>query len=104
MHNNGKKPQVPEEVRLKHCQRGFAITHLVQDPANTSGIQLPNGVPPDKWDTWCGTIVSDEMNRIAWCGVSWALEAETALGAHRLLDLGPKSNARDGFQGWLEEN
>src|SRR5947207_11124592 len=44
--------QVPEEVRLRHCQRGFAVTHPVHDPADTGGIQLPNGVPLEKWDTW----------------------------------------------------
>ena len=89
--------QVPEEVRLRHCQRGFAITHPVKDPAYTGGIKLPNGVPFEKWDTWCGMIVADELNRMGWCGVSWGLGGGNSIGCPPIARFGTNEQR----QRWL---
>lgn len=89
--------QVPEEVRLRHCQLGFAVTNPVQDPADTGGIKLPGGVPFDKWDTWCSMIVADELNRMGWAGVNWGLNGGNGIGAPPVARFG----TREQRQRWL---
>ncbi|KEF55457.1 acyl-CoA dehydrogenase [Exophiala aquamarina CBS 119918] len=82
--------QVPESVRLRHCQLGFAITHPVMDPADTGGIQQPAGIPFDEWDVWCGVIVSDEFNRLGWCGPMWGLGGGNGIGCPPISRFGTK--------------
>lgn len=89
--------QVPEAVRLRSCQLGFAITHPVQDPADTGGLNLPGGVPFDKWDTWCGMIVADEYNRMGWAGVNWGLGGGNGIGCPPIARFGTKEQR----QRWL---
>lgn len=89
--------QVPEEVRLRHCQLGFAITHPVVDPADAGGLQHPAGIPFDEWDTWCGVIVSDEINRLGWCGPMWGLGGGNGIGCPPISRFGTKEQR----QKWL---
>lgn len=89
--------QVPESVRLRHCQLGFAITHPVIDPADTGGIQHPAGIPYDEWDVWCGVIVSDEFNRLGWCGPMWGLGGGNGIGCPPISRFGTKEQR----QKWL---
>lgn len=66
--------KVPEEVRIRHCQLGFIVTYFPEiDPSEAGGIRLPGGIANHEWDTWCSVIVSDELNRVGWCGPMWAL-------------------------------
>lgn len=88
---------VPEAVRRRHCELGFAVVHPVSDPADAGGIKLPGGVPYDEWDTWCGYIVSDEMNRMGWCGVSWGLGGGNSIGCPPISRFGTPSQR----QRWL---
>ena len=89
--------QVPESVRLRHCQLGFAITHPVIDPADAGGLQHPAGIPFDEWDTWCGVIVSDEINRLGWCGPMWGLGGGNGIGCPPISRFGTKEQR----QRWL---
>ncbi|OQU99144.1 Acyl-CoA dehydrogenase, domain-containing protein [Cladophialophora immunda] len=82
--------QVPEHVRLRHCQLGFSITHPVVDPADAGGIQHPAGIPYDEWDTWCSVIVGDEFARLGWCGPIWGLGGGNGIGCPPLSRHGSK--------------
>ncbi|EXJ75312.1 acyl-CoA dehydrogenase [Cladophialophora psammophila CBS 110553] len=89
--------QVPEHVRLRHCQLGFAITHPVVDPADAGGIQQPAGIPCDEWDTWCSVIVGDEFARLGWCGPIWGLGGGNGIGCPPIARYGTKQQR----QRWL---
>ncbi|OAL40394.1 hypothetical protein AYO20_00130 [Fonsecaea nubica] len=89
--------QVPEHVRLRHCQLGFAVTHPVVDPADAGGVQLPAGIPYDEWDTWCSVIVTDEVSRLGWCGPMWGISGGNAIGAPPIAHYGTKEQR----QRWL---
>ena len=51
--------QVPEEVRKKYCDAGFAIVHPVVDEEDTGDVTPIAGIPHHEWDIWCSVIVSD---------------------------------------------
>ncbi|EXJ55308.1 acyl-CoA dehydrogenase [Cladophialophora yegresii CBS 114405] len=89
--------QVPESVRLRHCQLGFAITHPVLDPADAGGIQQPAGIPFAEWDTWCSVIVGDEFARLGWCGPIWGLGGGNGIGCPPISRFGTKEQR----QKWL---
>jgi len=89
--------QVPESVRLRYCQLGFAIVNPVVDPADAGGLEHPAGIPFDEWDTWCGVIVSDELNRLGWCGPIWGLSGGNGIGCPPITRFGTK----DQRQRWL---
>jgi len=86
--------QVPEAVRLRHCSLGFAVTHPIQDPADTGGVQLPGGVPYGEWDTWCSMIVCDEISRLGWCGPMWGLGSGNSIGCPPIARFGTKEQRR----------
>ncbi|KAI1624519.1 acyl-CoA dehydrogenase [Exophiala viscosa] len=89
--------QVPEEVRLRYCQLGFSIVNPVIDPADAGGLQHPAGIPFGEWDTWCSVIVSDELNRLGWCGPTWGLSGGNGIGAPPITRFGTKEQR----QRWL---
>lgn len=89
--------RVPEAVRLRHCARGYAITHPIVDAAHTGGIALPGNVPYEKWDTWCSIIVSDEISRMGYTGVSWGLGGGNGIGCPPISRFGSKEQR----QKWL---
>jgi alkylation response protein AidB-like acyl-CoA dehydrogenase len=89
--------QVPESVRLRYCELGFAITHPVIDPADAGGVQQLAGIPYDEWDTWCSVIVADEINRLGWCGPMWGLGGGNGIGCPPISRFGTKEQR----QRWL---
>lgn len=89
--------QVPESVRLRHCQLGFAIVHPVLDPADAGGLQLPAGIPFGEWDTWCSVVVGDEFSRLGWCGPIWGLGGGNGIGCPPISRFGTKEQR----QRWL---
>ncbi|KAL2402458.1 Acyl-CoA dehydrogenase AFT10-1 [Exophiala dermatitidis] len=89
--------QVPESVRLRHCQLGFAVVHPVVEPEDAGGIALPAGISYDEWDTWCGVIVGDELNRLGWCGPIWGLGGGNGIGCPPISRFG----TREQRQKWL---
>jgi len=89
--------QVPESVRLRHCQLGFSIVHPVVDPADAGGVQQPAGIPFDEWDTWCSVIVGDEFSRLGWCGPIWGLGGGNGIGCPPISRFGTKAQR----QRWL---
>ncbi|ETI20859.1 hypothetical protein G647_07202 [Cladophialophora carrionii CBS 160.54] len=89
--------QVPESVRLRHCQLGFAITHPVLDPADAGGVLQPAGIPFDEWDTWCSVILGDEFARLGWCGPIWGLGGGNGIGCPPISRFGTKEQR----QKWL---
>ena len=80
--------QVPEDVRLRHCQHGFAVTHPIKDPADTGGIPLPGNVPYDQWDTWCSVITGDEVNRLGFVGPMWGVSGGNGIGCPPIANFG----------------
>lgn len=91
--------EVPEAVRRRHCELGFSIFHPIKDPADISNMNLPGGVPYDDWDTWCGIIVGDEMNRMGWCGVSWGLGGGNSIGVPPICRFGTTVQRRKWLPG-----
>ena len=92
-----QKGEVPESVRQKHCSLGFAVTHPIIDPTDTGGVKLPNGIPYDDWDVWCGVIVGDEFNRLGWCGPMWGLGGGNGIGCPPISRFGTQEQR----QRWL---
>lgn len=87
--------QVPEEVRRRHCELGFGIVHPYTTKENAAGLSLPGNVPPEKWDTWCSLIVSDELTRVGYVGVIWGLGGGNGIGCPPIAKFGtPKQQAR----------
>lgn len=89
--------QVPEKARLKHCQLGFAIVHPVLDVADAGGVKLPGGISFEEWDTWCGFIVGDELNRVGYVGAIWGLVGGNGIGCPPVSRFGTKAQR----QRWL---
>ncbi|KAK5456069.1 hypothetical protein LTS15_005388 [Exophiala xenobiotica] len=83
--------QVPESVRLRHCQLGFAIVNPVRDPADAGGLEHPAGIPFEEWDTWCSVIVGDEFTRLGWCGPIWGLGGGNGIGCPPISRFGSKA-------------
>ncbi|KAK5560674.1 hypothetical protein LTR46_000982 [Exophiala xenobiotica] len=83
--------QVPESVRLRHCQLGFAIVNPVIDPADAGGLEHPAGIPFEEWDTWCSVIVGDEFARLGWCGPIWGLGGGNGIGCPPISRFGSKA-------------
>lgn len=80
--------QVPEEVRLRHHALGFGIVHPLTTPEDAAHINLPGGVPREKWDTWCSLIVADELTRCGFVGVVWGLGGGNSIGAPPVARFG----------------
>jgi alkylation response protein AidB-like acyl-CoA dehydrogenase len=81
---------VPEAVRLRHCALGYAITHPIVTAADAGGVALPGHVPYDQWDTWCNVIVSDEISRMGYTGVTWGLGGGNSIGYPPIAHFGSK--------------
>jgi alkylation response protein AidB-like acyl-CoA dehydrogenase len=81
---------VPETVRLRHCALGYAITHPIVNSADAGGLPLPGHVPYDQWDTWCSMIVTDEISRMGYTGVAWALGGGNSIGCPPIAHFGSK--------------
>lgn len=80
--------QVPEEVRKRHCELGFSIVQPYTTLENAAGLKLPGDVPPEKWDTWCSLIVSDELTRVGYVGVIWGLGGGNGIGCPPVAKFG----------------
>ena len=80
--------QVPESVRRRHCELGFSIVHPLTTHENAAGLALPGNVPREKWDTWCGLIVGDELTRIGFVGVVWGLGGGNGIGCPPIAKFG----------------
>ena len=89
--------QVPEPVRRLYCSKGFTVVHPVRDVADTGGIRLPADIPYEEWDTWCGVIVGDELNRLGYVGVIWGLAGGNGIGCPPISKFG----TREQRQKWL---
>lgn len=86
--------QVPEAVRRKFCDAGFAIVRPVVDEEDAGGVTPPANIPHQDWDTWCSVIVGDEMNRMGWSGVSWGLVGGNGIGCPPVARFGTKEQRR----------
>ncbi|KAK5078564.1 hypothetical protein LTR64_003022 [Lithohypha guttulata] len=82
--------EIPDYVRQKYSDAGFTIVHPVIDKEDAGGVTPIAGIPHNEWDTWCGMIVGDEMNRMGWCGVSWGLNGGNGIGAPPVSRFGTK--------------
>ncbi|RMZ86454.1 hypothetical protein DV736_g6320, partial [Chaetothyriales sp. CBS 134916] len=83
-----EKGEVPEYVRKRHCELGFAVVHPVVDPADAGGVKLPAGIPYDEWDTWCSVICGDEISRLGWVGPIWGLGGGNGIGCPPISRFG----------------
>ncbi|KAK5938387.1 hypothetical protein PMZ80_009357 [Knufia obscura] len=88
------KGEVPDYVRQKYCDAGFAIVHPVVDEEDAGGVTPIAGIPHNDWDVWCGVIVGDELNRMGWCGVSWGLNGGNGIGCPPISRFGTKEQRR----------
>lgn len=80
--------EVPESARQHHVEHGFGIVHPLTTPEDASGKSLPNNIPREKWDTWCGLIVADEMTRVGYVGAIWGLGAGNGIGCPPIARFG----------------
>lgn len=87
--------EIPPEVVKRHCAHGFAIVHPLTSLADRANLPLPGNVPPEKWDTWCSLIVSDEFNRVGFVGVIWGLGGGNGIGCPPIARFGtPEQRTR----------
>ncbi|KAJ5760544.1 hypothetical protein N7520_007700 [Penicillium odoratum] len=96
--------QVPEEVRKRHCELGFSIVHPLTTEENAAGLSLPGNVPPEKWDTWCSLIMTDELTRVGFVGVVWGLGAGNGIGCPPIAKFGTPEQQRRWLPGVARGN
>ncbi|KAI9375656.1 acyl-CoA dehydrogenase/oxidase [Aspergillus egyptiacus] len=80
--------EIPPSVYKTHAQHGFAIVHPLTSPEDRAHMALPGNVPPEKWDTWCSLIVSDEFNRVGFVGAIWGLGGGNGIGCPPIARFG----------------
>ncbi|KAF2153621.1 acyl-CoA dehydrogenase [Myriangium duriaei CBS 260.36] len=85
---------VPDDVRRKYCAAGFSIVHPVIDEEDMGGVAPIANIAPRDWDTWCGMIVGDELNRLGWCGVTWGLGGGNGIGCPPISRFGTREQRR----------
>jgi Acyl-CoA dehydrogenase, N-terminal domain len=81
----------------EHASRGFVAASVQPFHASSlkaSGVQLPAGIAPEKWDLFHSLIVADEMMRLP-LGVNWALGGGNAIGAPPLAAWGSEELKRE---------
>lgn len=86
--------EVPTSVYKRHCELGFAIVHPLTSEEDSAGLSLPGNVPRDKWDTWCGLIVSDELTRVGIVGPIWGLGGGNGIGCPPIARFGTPEQRR----------
>ncbi|KAJ5121526.1 uncharacterized protein N7515_009487 [Penicillium bovifimosum] len=91
--------QVPEAVRKRHCELGYAIVHPLTNEEDSAGLALPGNVPRDKWDTWCSLILSDELTRVGYVGVIWGLGGGNGIGCPPIARFGTPEQRRKWLPG-----
>lgn len=86
--------QVPDSVRQKFCDAGFAIVRPVVDEEDAGGVTPPAKIPHKEWDTLCSVIVGDELARLGWCGVTWGLSGGNGIGCPPIARFGTKAQRK----------
>ncbi|KAL4812762.1 acyl-CoA dehydrogenase/oxidase [Aspergillus spinulosporus] len=86
--------EIPLHVYKTHCEHGFAIVHPLTTPEDSANLSLPGGVKRDEWDTWCGLIVADELNRLGFVGVIWGLGGGNSIGCPPIARFGTTEQRR----------
>ncbi|GAB7349141.1 hypothetical protein MBLNU459_g8083t1 [Dothideomycetes sp. NU459] len=84
---------VPAEVRRRYVEKGFAIPHPPRKEY-MGGLTLPGGVAPEEWDTFHSLVLNDELNRVAYTGVLWGLNAGNGIGVPPILNFGNEEQKR----------
>ncbi|KAL5045477.1 hypothetical protein BDW71DRAFT_215005 [Aspergillus fruticulosus] len=80
--------EIPAHVYKRHCEHGFSIVHPLTSPEDSANLTLPGGVKREEWDTWCGLIVADELNRLGFVGVIWGLGGGNSIGCPPIARFG----------------
>ncbi|KAL4750494.1 hypothetical protein BDW72DRAFT_213370 [Aspergillus terricola var. indicus] len=86
--------EIPPHVYKTHCEHGFAIVHPLTTPEDSANLTLPGGVKRVEWDTWCGLIVADELNRLGFVGVIWGLGGGNSIGCPPIARFGTAKQRR----------
>jgi alkylation response protein AidB-like acyl-CoA dehydrogenase len=86
--------EIPPHVYKTHCEHGFAIVHPLTAPEESANLTLPGGVKREEWDTWCGLIVADELNRLGFVGVIWGLGGGNSIGCPPIARFGTAEQRR----------
>ncbi|KAL4738641.1 acyl-CoA dehydrogenase/oxidase [Aspergillus similis] len=86
--------EIPSHVYKTHCEHGFAIVHPLTTPEDSANLTLPGGVKREEWDTWCGLIVADELNRLGFVGVIWGLGGGNSIGCPPIARFGTAEQRR----------
>ncbi|KAL3432012.1 acyl-CoA dehydrogenase/oxidase [Aspergillus tetrazonus] len=86
--------EIPPHVYKTHCEHGFAIVHPLTTPEDSANLTLPGGVKREEWDTWCGLIVADELNRLGFVGVIWGLGGGNSIGCPPIARFGTAEQRR----------
>ncbi|KAL6231120.1 hypothetical protein BDW75DRAFT_233867 [Aspergillus navahoensis] len=86
--------EIPKYVYKRHCEHGFTIVHPLTSPEDSANLTLPGGVKREEWDTWCGLIVADELNRLGFVGVIWGLGGGNSIGCPPIARFGTVEQRR----------
>ncbi|OHE97097.1 acyl-CoA dehydrogenase domain-containing protein [Colletotrichum orchidophilum] len=87
-----EKGHVPDEARKHFAQSGLAFPELPRQYAGH--IELPGGVPAEKWDIFHSLVVSYEATRIWAAGVSVGLNGGTSIGVPPVIHHGTEEQKR----------
>ncbi|KAF2207630.1 hypothetical protein CERZMDRAFT_23816, partial [Cercospora zeae-maydis SCOH1-5] len=87
--------EVPRQVIAEHSRLGYqaaAVYPLAK--AQLNGQRLPGNVDPERWDAFHDLVVIDEIARIGYLGVIWALTCGNSIGAPPLVVYGSEEQKR----------
>ncbi|KAJ9629406.1 hypothetical protein H2203_001779 [Taxawa tesnikishii (nom. ined.)] len=81
---------IPASVRASYVAHGFAIVHPPKEEYMGS-MTLPAGIPPAEWDTFHSIVVSDELTRVGYSGVTWGLNGGNGIGCPPIANFGSEA-------------
>ncbi|RDL31528.1 putative acyl-CoA dehydrogenase [Venustampulla echinocandica] len=70
----------------RHAELGYLALST-----GLSNVPLPGGIPFEEWDSWHTLIVSDELTRVGYTGVSWGLGGGNGIGVPPIVNFGTQA-------------
>jgi alkylation response protein AidB-like acyl-CoA dehydrogenase len=83
---------VPDEVRRHYARSGMAFQGVPRE--YSAGVSLPGGVSHEEWDVFHSVIMSYEINRIGYGGVTVGLAGGSAIGVPPVIKHGTEEQKR----------
>ncbi|CAG9954841.1 unnamed protein product [Clonostachys rosea f. rosea IK726] len=88
---------VPDEARKHYARSGLAFQGIPREYSGAVG--LPAGISHEDWDIFHSLVVSHEVSRIGYAGVTVGLSGGTSIGIPPIIVHGTEKQKRDWLPG-----